>query len=393
MALTYDTRGNPILQYGAQDGAVSWLAERLNWWGYNPSMSDVYDWKTAEAVASMQRTYGLNPDGVMNEDTWTLVEQLIQGIDPRAVSDPAIGPLPGGGFSASPAGPGANGGPSGNSGLTPANKDALARLGQLLNQYGLGGMLDWVRSKLIGGASESEIQLEMFDQEAFKARFPVISQRQAAGLTPVSVSEVLEYEQRGREILRMAGLTSSAYTSSTYLQGLMAKDLSLNELNDRIQDGLVKVQAAPAEVRMAFGNYFGTTGDAAMAQLFLDPSIAVPELEKMATTAFAGGIGARFGIQLAQGIAREIADTNVSDAAIWQGFAQLDAIKNLFEETLAETTDLSAAKEGVQAVFNTGPGGAQSIQDRLQTRANQFKGSGGAGSSEKGVVGFGVADS
>ena len=90
-------------------------------------------------------------------------------------------------------------------------RDALARLGSLLQGYGLNGMLDWVKSKLIAGASEAEIQLEMYEQPAFKARFPVIDARRAAGLNPVSVAEVLEYETRGRELMRRAGVTQESF--------------------------------------------------------------------------------------------------------------------------------------------------------------------------------------
>ena len=138
---------------------------------------------------------------------------------------------------------------------------------------------------------------------------------------------VLEYETRGREVLRRAGLTGPVLDTAEYLQGLMGRDVSLAELQDRLQNGLLKVTAGSARGPHAFTTYFGTDGDVALAQLFLDPNVAAPELEKRAMTAYAGGVGSRFGVTIAQGIAREIADTGVSDAAIWQGFKQagLDA--------------------------------------------------------------------
>lgn len=394
MALTYDNRGNPILNYGVQNGSVAWLAQVLSWWGYSPSMSDVYDWTTAEAVAQLQRNYNLAPTGEVNADTWTLIDQLQRGIDPRAVQSEVIDVGAPGEFSARPGGMAPPSTPTNPQPTSPdLQRDAMARLGQLLNRYGLEGMTDWVRSKLLAGSSEAEIALELYDQPAFKARFPVIEARRQAGLTPVDVGDVLEFEQRGRELLRQAGITSGEFTSNNYLQGLMGRDVSVAELQARLNDGLLRVTTAPPEVRAAFGEFFGPNSDAAMASLFLDPEVALPELEKMAMTAYAGGIGDRFGFDVAQGIAREIADTGVSQQGIWQGFATLDQMNPLFRETIGERSNLTAEGEGVGAVFNTRAGAADTIERRRLARVNQLAGGGGAAQTEGGVVGLGVADS
>jgi peptidoglycan hydrolase-like protein with peptidoglycan-binding domain len=392
-----DSRGNPILQYNSTGGAVSWLKERLNWWGFydqaHPDAAlgpDIFGWDVAEALVRFQQAYGLNPTGTADASTWAAIEAGIQGISGSQYRGGFLeGPLPTAPYNPTPERtPGGPAAPPEN----PLNRDALARLGQLLQQYGLGDMLDWVRSKLIAGASEAEIQLELYDQPAFKARFPVIEARRQAGLTPVTAAEVMEYETRGREILRRAGLTQDGFTNKDYLQGLMGKDVSLAEVQDRLNDGLLRVQQAPAEVRNAFGTYFGTQGDVAMAQFFLDPERAVPELEKMASTAMVGGIGERFNVHLAQQIAREVADTGVSDAAVWQGFRQLDSISAVFQESISETNDLTAEGEGVSAIFGTRPGAERALERRVQGRVSQFQGGGGAAAGEAGVIGLGVAE-
>lgn len=395
-----DVRGNPILSYGSTGGEVAWLKQVMNYWSFYDQMhpdaalgADVYGWDLATAVEKFQRSYGLNPTGIADQSTWWVIEQLAQGVPADQVRPDGgtVAPNPGGTWSGAPQAPGGSGVTTPT--LTTNQRDAMARITLLLQTYGLSGMEGWIKDKLIGGASEAEVTLELFDQPAFKARFPVIEQRRAAGLSPVSAAEVIEYEQRGREILRMAGISSGELTSNSYLQNLMLNDVSAAELSTRVQDGLVRVQSAPPEVKVAFGAYFGTTGDAALAQLFLDPTVAAPELEKMATTAMAGGIGARFGVQIAEGIAREIADTGASDQAIWQGFAALDNIKNLFAESISERQDLTAAGEGVGAVFNTQAGSAQALESRRLSRTSAFQGGGGAAAGEQGVFGLGVADS
>lgn len=387
---------NPTLAYGSTGGEVSWLKETLRHWGFyddnHPDAQlgpDRFGWDLHEAITKMQATYGVPVTGIADTSTWTLMNDLVQGIDPRAVQTgggtPQTGPYS--------AGPGNRGGGGGTTTGTPANRDAMARLSMTLEQFGLGGMIDWVRTKLLDGASEAEVALDMYNQDAFKARFPVIEARRKAGLTPVSAAEVIEFETRGREVLRRAGLTMPGLNSSEYLQGLMGADVSLVELKDRIDDGLLKVTNAPPEVRTAFTAYFGVEGDAALAGLFLDPTVAAPELEKKATTAYAGGIGARFGLTIAQGIAREIADTGVSDAGIWTGFKQIDAMRDLFAESISETTDLTAEREGIGSAFGTMAGATQTLERRAKTRKAQFAGGGGVAATEAGAVGIGVADS
>lgn len=396
--MAVDARGNPILSYGSTGGAVSWLKQVMNWWGYydptHPDAqlgADTFGWDIANAISAFQTRYGLAPTGVADQETWYYIQQLAEGVpESQLQRDTApAGGVPG---PAQPS-PGAPPLPGPAPGSSPdLTRDAMARLSSLFSSWGISGMEGWIRSKLIAGASEAEIQLEMFDQPEFKARFPAIEARIKAGLNPVSPAEILEYETRGRELLRRAGLTSEAFTNREYLQGLMTKDVSLSEVQERLNDGLLRIQDAPPEVRNAFGSYFGVNGDIALAQFFLDPERAAPELEKMASTAIVGGIASRFNVHISQQIAREVADTGVSDGAVWANFQKLDSMQSLFQETIGETTDLTAEGAGVGAVFGTQPGQEAVLRRRAQSRGAAFSGGGGALASERGVLGLGVAD-
>lgn len=400
--MAVDARGNQIFRYGDVDPRVSWLKEVMGYWGYyDPSHADAalgantYGWDIATAIEKFQRNYGIMPSGVSDEATYYAIELAAQGYDVGSVQQ-ALGTggyiLPPTPFDPAPERGGGAAGPT-TPATNPLQRDAMARLQQVLQQYGLGDMTDWIRTALIAGKSEAEIQIELYDQPAFKARFPAIEARRSAGLTPVSPAEILEYEQRGRELLRQAGLTSEGFTSSGYLQGLMTKDVSLAEVQSRLNDGLIRIKTAPPEVRNVFGQFFGTNGDTALAQFFLDPEQAVPELERMASTAIAGGIGQRFQVQLTQQIAREIADTGISDSAIWQQFQRLDSISAIFDESISETTDLTKEGAGVGAVFGTQPGSTDELQRRVDARLSAFKGGGGAQAVDQGVIGLGTAES
>lgn len=392
-----DARGNRILSYGFTGGDVSWLKGIMNWWGYYDSShpdsalgAENYGWDLANAVAKFQSDYGLSGSGATDSDTWYAIELASAGYNPDQVRSMLRGETP----TTAPAPTGPTPAPvDTNPETNPLQRSAMARLQQVLNQYNLGGMTQWIKDALIAGKSEAEIQLELYDQPEFKQRFPAIEARRQAGLTPVSPAEILEYEQRGREIFRAAGLTSESLTDSSYLQGLMTQDISLAEVQGRINDGFLRVQMAPPEVKNMFGQFFGTSGDQALAQFFLDPEKAAPELERMATTAIVGGIGERYQMQISQQLAREVADTGVSDAAIWQGFQRLDTMKAIFEESISETQDLQAEQQGIGAVFGTQPGMTDTLERRVASRTSQFRGGGGSMTSDRGALGLGVADS
>lgn len=278
--------------------------------------------------------------------------------------------------------------------MTAAQQDALAKLTVILNQYGLGSLADWVRQKLVDGASDSTILLELYDQPAFKARFPAIAARREQGMNAMTPAEILAYETQAQQLFHMAGLPAS-FGDPANVQKLIGENVSIAELSARIENGYLKVANAPKAVTDAFRKYFGVNGHNAMVALFLDPQNSLPELEKMAMTAYVGGIGSTFGVNLAMQRAKQVADTGLSEAAIWAGFRQLDTLSPLFAETLAEATDFTKEQEGVGAVFGTEPGQEAKLDQRRRTRVNAMGGSGqgGALSTERGVIGLGVADS
>lgn len=392
----YNLANNAMLQYGSSGPDTAWLKDVMTWWGYyDPNHfdagvpRDVYGWDIADAIAALQRDYGLSPNGATSAETWSLIERLANGVPIQRTNgtwanQPPQPPTP-----PPPSGPPGPGTPPP---LALPQRDALARMSQLLGQFGLGNLAGWAETQLRNGASESEVMLSLYEQPEFKNRFPAAYANNTTGSAPLTPAQIIQYEQTARELFKQSGLNSMMY-SNQEIQSFITNNVSLSELQDRLTNGLNKVAQAPAEVRMAFGQYFGANSDSAMAQIFLDPTKALPELEKMAQTAYVGGIGQKFGVNLAQQIAREIADTGVTDAAVWQGFAQINALKPVFEETISEKVDMTAQNEGVGAAFNLNPDAQANIENRIRSRSSMLSGGGGVASTEQGIVGLGVAGS
>src|SRR5437867_2701415 len=89
--------------------------------------------------------------------------------------------------------------------------DAFASLKDLLDRYGLPSLTDWAWQQLVGGKSEAEITLSLYDQPAFQQRFPAIAARRASGLNAITPAEYVSYETQARQMFQAAGFPPSFY--------------------------------------------------------------------------------------------------------------------------------------------------------------------------------------
>lgn len=269
----------------------------------------------------------------------------------------------------------------------------------ILRQFGLDGLIPIVDGWIRGGMSWEEAQVQLLDLstdagKTFDARFPAIRLRRQAGKPALTAAEIVNYEKNATDILRAAGLPQGFYDTKDDFTDLLVKDVSLNELNQRVNNGFAAVAKAPAQVREAFSQFFGANGDAALASYFLDGEKALPMLTQAVATAEVGGAGLQFGYGLGQQRAEQLARTGVDYGKAVQGFDNLSSLRSVFDETISESVDLTEQGTGVDAVFNLDGGQAKKqVQDRVDQRKAAFGGAGGAAAGQQGVFGLGDARS
>ena len=276
---------------------------------------------------------------------------------------------------------------------SPEQQSALAYIRGILADYGLPDTLaDWAWDQIVGGTSAEQITLDLYDRPEFAARFPAIVERRNLGLPPISPAEYVAYERAAGQLLRASGLPPGFYDERTDFTRLIAGDVSINELNQRLSsDGWEKVAAAPPEVRDAFGQFFGVQGDAALAAFYLDPDRAVPVLRRMAAQAdIAGRARLAGGLNLTAERAGELADIGIQGMQAQQAAANVAERSALFTESVSETEDLTGEREGLNAAL--GIGDASSVTRRQQQRVGAFSGGGGAAGSQEGLAGLGSGD-
>lgn len=276
-------------------------------------------------------------------------------------------------------------------GPSPARSDSDV-LREWLREVGLSDLYSQVRQWLTEGATDDEIYLRLRATQQYKDRFRGNEMLIAAGQAPISEGAYLAYERDAYALERFYGLPTGLVDPGT----LIGQGVSMGELNDRVVKGFSLVDTAPAEVKAAFGTYYGPNDRAALAAWFLDADRAEPLLQQAVAAATIGGTGSRFGFGIGRTDAERIGALGFTGAQAADRFTHLRHLDPAFVETagegLAGAPDLSAEKQGISAEFGLDGASAQQIQRRLDERSAAFAGAGRAAVSQSGISGVDVAN-
>lgn len=281
---------------------------------------------------------------------------------------------------------------------TQAQRDSHALLRETFARYGLGGesLATWALEQLIAGKGIDQILLELEERPEFKAAFPEIDARRRKSaetgiqLAPISPAEILEYRTQAKALMASYGLPASFYAENADFADFIVGDVSMSELNDRLESASRRVVQAPPEIRAVFGEIYGHAGDQALFTLFTDVERSLPSLQEMVQTAEAGGAARRFGFGLTKQQAELMASYNIDYDTAVQGFGQLYNDRGLFEETLYESADYTVGEQGVAAAF--GLEGQDALAKRGEARRAATAGFAGGGFQDTGAQGLGTAD-
>lgn len=274
---------------------------------------------------------------------------------------------------------------------TPDQNDAFALLMSTLNQYGLGSLADWAWSQLLNNRSANEILLDMYNQPAFKQRFPAIAARQAAGLPPLSPGEYIAYEDQARQMMRAAGFPPGFYDQSNDFTQFLTDDVSLSELSQRVSLYTQAAYQVPLETRQMLKNYYGID-EGGLAAYFADPNVALPVLQQQEQAATIGGDASRQHFDnLTRSEAERLASLGVTDQQAQQGFGQVYNARELFQQLPGEAGGQPTRADALG--FVAGDAASQQALDvQARRRKAQFQTGGGFAQTQTGPSGLGSAN-
>lgn len=311
-----------------------------------------------------------SPDGSVNHAT------QISYTDPAGLAPPSAG-APGSPITTPSTTPPPTTSPP--TGLTGDQKSAKAVLDQTLATFGLQSLGDKLWQEYLNDVPIDQIMLDMRSTPEYKTRFPAMAKLSSEGRA-ISEAQYVNYEQSAMQLWHSAGLNPDLITQGDFMTKWLEGDVSVAELQHRIQDLYVKVADTDPAVRQWYQQNFGTgAGDAALAASFADPETATPVLERQAAAAQFGGTGTVFGYNIGLDMATRAANAGITQTGAYQGFQQLQGLDPLFQETISEHQDLTAEQAGAESVFGLGKTGTQEIQRRQAEREAAFGGSAAAG--------------
>jgi hypothetical protein len=273
---------------------------------------------------------------------------------------------------------------------TAGQEDAFAYLKSVLDGYGLGGLGNWAWEQLKGGLTTERISQNLRETPEYKQRFKGLEARRAAGLPAISEGEYIGYETSVRQLMRTAGLPADFYDSPEDFAGFIGKDVSVAEMQSRINEGYLAASQAPAEVRQQLRDLYNI-GEGQLAAFFMDPDRALPLIERQFASAQISGAAQRtqYGA-LGQSEAERLAALGVSEQQAAQGFGALAESSQLFTGLPGEDAAAIDRQTQQAAVFGGDAAAKQAIEKRRAERIAQGSGARSFGVGQGGVVGLGV---
>jgi hypothetical protein len=253
--------------------------------------------------------------------------------------------------------------------LRRAGQSAYDLLLAEFNRYGLGTLLDDVKSLIVTGADEASLTLALRQTKAYQARFAANKTRIDNGLRALSEAEYVTLEDQYQNVMRNYGLPATYYTKDATgkqagFEKFIAGDVSASELEDRISIAQKRVIDAAPQVKEALKQFYPDIKDGEILAYTLDPTKGLADIQKKVLAAEIGG--AAIGAGLATGVTRaeELSRFGVTAETARAGFGAIGGglergrqLASIYEQP--DYTQAVAEEE----VFNL-PGQTQAGQKR-----------------------------
>ena len=219
-----------------------------------------------------------------------------------------------------------------------ADAEAKRRVGQSafdlllaeFSRYGLGSLLDDVKSLIVSGADEASLTLALRQTKAYQNRFAANQTRINNGLRALSEAEYVTLEDQYQNVMRNYGLPATYYTKDATgkqagFEKFIAGDVSASELEDRISIAQKRVIDAAPEVKEALKQFYPDIKDGEILAYTLDPTQGLANIQKKVLAAEIGG--AAIGSKLAATAARaeQLASYGVTAESAKQGYGAIGA--------------------------------------------------------------------
>jgi hypothetical protein len=223
-------------------------------------------------------------------------------------------------------------GGAGAAGTSTADADAREKrqsafdlLKLQFDEYGLGALVEPLRGLIQEGISPSEFAVRLRQTEPYKKRFAANAARVSSGLRALSEAEYINLEDDYQNVMRNYGLPASYYAKGDMgrqegFEKLIAGDVSMTELEDRIMTAQNRVINAPPQVKDALKQFYPDINNSDILAYTLDPQKGLADIKRKVTAAEIGGAAMGAGLATDVGRAEELARFGVTAERAREGY-------------------------------------------------------------------------
>jgi hypothetical protein len=207
---------------------------------------------------------------------------------------------------------------------TRRQNNLIATMRSMMAQNGMSELLAGMEKYVRKGYSGDDLWIMVSNDPAYNAaynkRFAANARRASAGLPQLLPATYIELEQGYRTAMMNRGMPEGLFDSEDDFTDLIAKDISVREVEDRLDLALDYINFSGNDgVKQELREIYGMT-DSEMAAYVIDPGRTADYLERESNKRFrqasVGGAAENQGVSLADDLRNEIA--SMYSANTWQ---------------------------------------------------------------------------
>lgn len=206
--------------------------------------------------------------------------------------------------------------------LSGDDRNAASALIALFQSYGLGSLASQIISMVKQGLSEDSIALALQETSEWKRRFAGNEQRKNAGLSILNPAEYLATERAYEAVLQQYGFPRGFYDSPADFAGFIGRNVSASELQGRAQVASQWAMSQDNATRTVLRELYGL-GAGDLAAYALDPTRALPLLERTGRAVAAAAAAERQGLRTDRLYAERLADLGITAEQAEQGYSTI----------------------------------------------------------------------
>ena len=245
-------------------------------------------------------------------------------------------------------------------------------------------LAEFISSQIQADVSTEDTLLKLYDQPAYKARFPGMKPLRDKNRT-ISEANYISLENQIVETLKFFDLPTGFYDNREMLGSIIGNEVSPKEVQDRAQAAQDLAKATNPEIRVALQDFYNI-GEGDITAHFLNGDLAAPLLLKQARAAEIAGLAKTVGFNAftnteAQSLAEQNVYKNMNIGDLTTAIGKSGTLADTQKRLAYLENQSYSDREALKATIESDQQAILASQRRASRETARFGGSTGIGSA------------